>query len=250
MKLKLDDKGAVVVSDGKPVFVSDDGRETAFDYPGTLATISRLNAESKGHRERAETAETSLKAFDGIADPDAARKALTTIRNFDDKKLIDAGEVDKIRTEAISAVEAKYKPIVTERDRLQASLISEMIGGSFSRSKFIGEKLAVPTDMVQATFGRNFEIDDGKVIAKDSNGERIYSRARPGELATFDEALETLVDRYPHRDSILKGTGASGSGAGSNPGITGGKRTITRATFDAMDPSAKASAVKDSVIVD
>jgi hypothetical protein len=31
MKLKLDDQGHVVVSDGKPIYVADVGRETAFD---------------------------------------------------------------------------------------------------------------------------------------------------------------------------------------------------------------------------
>ena len=57
MKLLLDDKGNVVVRDEKPVYVAEDGKEIAFDYPATLATISRLNGEAKGHRERAETAE-------------------------------------------------------------------------------------------------------------------------------------------------------------------------------------------------
>jgi hypothetical protein len=42
MKLKLDDKGQVVVQDGKPVYVADDGKEIVFDYPATLQTISRL----------------------------------------------------------------------------------------------------------------------------------------------------------------------------------------------------------------
>ncbi len=59
MKLKLDENGHVVVSDGKPVYVHDDGKEVAFDAVGTVATISRLNGEAKSHRERAEAAESS-----------------------------------------------------------------------------------------------------------------------------------------------------------------------------------------------
>lgn len=31
MKLKLDENGYVVVQDGKPVYVHDDGKEVAFD---------------------------------------------------------------------------------------------------------------------------------------------------------------------------------------------------------------------------
>jgi hypothetical protein len=79
-------------------------------------------------------------------------------------------------------------------------------------------KLAIPADMVQARFGNAFKIEDGKVVAYDSQNNKIYSRARPGELADFDEALDVLVDMYPHKDSILKGSGASGGGAGSGGG--------------------------------
>ena len=62
MKLKLDEQGHVVVQDGKPVYVHDDGKEVAFDAVGTVSTIGRLNAEAKSHRERAETAENTLKS--------------------------------------------------------------------------------------------------------------------------------------------------------------------------------------------
>ena len=76
MKLKLDENGHVVVSDGKPVYINDEGKEIAFDVAGTVATISRLNGEAKSHRERAETAEGALKAFEGIQDPKAALQSL------------------------------------------------------------------------------------------------------------------------------------------------------------------------------
>ncbi len=35
-----------------------------------------------------------------------------------------------------------------------------------------------------------------------SNGEKIYSRVRPGELANVDEALESLVGGYQHKDLV------------------------------------------------
>lgn len=221
MKLKLDDKGNVVVQDGKPVYVSEDGKEVAFDAPATVATISRLNGEAKSHRERAEAAESALKPFkdSGITDVAAAKKALETVKNLDDKKLVDAGEVDKVKQEAIKAVRAEYEPVVLERDTLKESLFAEKIGGSFARSKFITDKIAVPADMIQATFGKAFKIEDGKIVAYGQNGEKVFSRARPGELADFDEALESLVDQYPHKTHILKGSGANGGGAGpSKPG--------------------------------
>lgn len=220
MKLKLDEAGHVVVQDGKPVYVHDDGKEVAFDAVATVSTISRLNGEAKTHREGKEAAETKLKAFEGIADPSAALKALDTVSKLDQKKLVDAGEIDTVRSEISKGYETKLSEAATRLQALEGQLYSEKIGGSFSRSKVITDKFAIPADLVQARFGSAFKVEDGKVVAYDPNGNKIYSRARPGELADFDEAIESLVDAYPYKDQILKGSGASGSGAGggTNPG--------------------------------
>jgi len=125
-------------------------------------------------------------------------------------------------------------------DQLKQTLNQEMIGGRFARSQFIQEKIAIPADMVESRFGQNFTIEDGKVVAKDGNGNPVYSKAKPGELADFDEALEILVNQYPNRDNILKGTGASGtgsSGSGTGQGASGNQ--IMRSEFDKLDPMKK-----------
>lgn len=225
MKLKLDENGNAVLQDGKPVYVHDDGKEVAFDAPGTVATITRLNSEAKGHRERAENAEKAVKAFEGIDDPAAAKKALATVANLDAKTLVDAGEIETVKTEISKAFQLQLDEVTSKAQTLEQQLYAEKIGGSFSRSKFIADKLAVPADMVQATFGQNLKVEDGKVVAYDAQGQKIFSRARPGELADFDEAIETLVSQYPHRDHILKSSDANGGGAqgggGGNPGAKG-----------------------------
>ncbi|HDR2587285.1 TPA: hypothetical protein QCI16_004333 [Enterobacter ludwigii] len=241
MKLKLDENGHVVVSEGKPVYVNEEGKDIAFDVSGTVATIARLNGEAKSHRERAETAETSLKMFSGIADPAEAIKAMDIVKNLDAKKLVDAGEVEKVKLEAIKAVEEKYAPVVTERDSLREALVTEKVGGSFSRSQFITEKMAIPPDLVEARFGSHFRLEDGAVVAYDKAGNKLFSPSNPGEVAGFDEALEILVDSYPYRDQIIKGSGASGSGAGGGGrGPTNhGKTSVSRAGFDAMSASER-----------
>ena len=246
MKLKLDENGHVVVSDGKPVYVQDDGKEVAFDAPGTVQTISRLNGEAKSHRERAEAAETAVKSFEGIKDPKEALKALETIKNLDAKKLVDAGEVDKVRAEAIKAVEEKYAPILQERDDLNNRLVAEKVGGSFARSKFIADKMGIPADMVEARFGSNFKLEGDNVIAYDKSGNKIFSASNPGEPAGFDEALGILVEHYPYKDQILRGTGASGSGSSGGNGGTGGK-TITRAQFESLSPQDQSSQIGSGV---
>ena len=227
MKLKLDENGNAVLQDGKPVYVHDDGKEVAFDAPGTVATITRLNSEAKGHRERAENAEKAVKAFEGIDDPAAAKKALATVANLDAKTLVDAGEIETVKTEISKAFQLQLDDVTGKAKTLEQQLYAEKIGGSFSRSKFIADKLAVPADMVQATFGQNLKVEDGKVVAYDAQGQKIFSRARPGELADFDEAIETLVSQYPHRDHILKSSGANGGGAQNG----GGNNQNTKGNF-------------------
>lgn len=248
MPFKYDADGHIVLQEVNgqklPVFVTADGKESPFDGDGTVATISRLNGEAKGHRERAEKAETTLKAFEGITDPDAAIKALNTVKNLDDKRLVDAGEVEKVKNQAIQSIRAEYEPVVKERDSLKTALFDEKIGGAFARSKFIGEKVAIPADFVQASFGKHFQIEDGKIVAKDANGNQLFSRTRHGEPADFEEALSILVESHPQRDSILKGSGASGGGAQGGGG-GGGKRTVTRAQFNALDPADQAKTARD-----
>jgi hypothetical protein len=245
MKLKLDDAGHVVVQDGKPVYTHDDGKDVPFDAPGTVATISRLNGEAKSHREGKEAAEKLLKGFEGISDPAAAIEALKTVANLDGKRLVDAGEVQKVKDEAIKAVRAEYEPIVAERDKLKGDLYGEKIGGAFARSKFAEDKVAVPRHMLQKTYGDAFKIEDGKVVAYDANGAKIYSRAKPGELADFDEALELLVSADPYKDHILKGTGAQGGGAGQGGGSGGGAKTMSRSQFEKLQPVEQAAKMKD-----
>lgn len=247
MKLKLDAAGNVALQDGKPVYVKDDGSELAFDAASTLATISRLNGEAKGNRERAEAAEAKLKPFEGL-DSERARKALETVQNLDNKKLIDAGEAEKVRAEISKSYEQKLAEAMKATQTLEQQLHTAKIGGNFAGSAFIKDKLAIPADMVQAAFGARFGLKDGKVVATTPDGNTIYSASRPGEIADFDEALEVLVKAYPHRDAIMKGTGSSGIEKKTGGGGGSGK-TITRAAFEALDPAAKAQTMAEKTAI-
>lgn len=254
MKLKLDEDGHVVVQDGKPIYVHEDGKEVAFDAPGTSATISRLNGEAKSHREAKEAAEAKLKAFDGLDDADAARQALETVANIDAKKLIDAGKVDEIKAEAVKAYKdqltaaqkshaEEMNTLKQERDDIRNQYHAETIGTRFASSKFIGDKTILPGPAAQKIFGDHFKIEDGKLIAYDASGNKIYSRSKPGEVADFEEAIETVIGSYAYRDNILKGTGG-GSGSEGNQRDGGGGKTLTRAEYEA-DPSSSAAKLKD-----
>lgn len=243
LRLKMDGDHAVLI-DGKPVYIDDEkNTESAIDVAGTVGTITRLNSEAKSQRERAEAAEKAMKAFEGIADPAAAIKALGLVANLDAKKLIDAGEVETVKAELTKGFTEKLTAAEKRAQDLESALYGEKIGGAFSRSKFIADKAAIPADMIQARFGSAFKIEDNRVVAYDANGGKIYSRAKPGELADFEESLEILVDGYAYKDNILKGNSNGGAGVRQSQGGGTGGKTMTRAAFDALSPAAKASAI-------
>lgn len=250
MKLKLDAQGNVVTKEVNgqkmPVYVHDDGREIEFDAPGAMTKIATLNGEARQHRTDKEAAETKLAAFEGIDDPKAAKAAIETVKAFNGKQALTAAEIETLVKErvtgAVQTVEDKYKPIVENEGKLKDQLYNERIGGSFARSKFIADKLAVPAGMIQATFGKQFTVDaTGRIVAKDANGKEILSKARPGELADFDEALESIVGGYEHKAAILKGTGASGGGSHGGGGGGGGGLDLS-----SLSPQARLTAHRES----
>lgn len=258
MKLKtveVNGQTYAVIQDGKPVYIEDDGKEVAFDAPGTKATIGRLNGEAKAHREAKEAAEAKLKTFEGITDPEAAKKAIETVKNIDDKKLIDAGQVEKLKSDIAKSYDDKIKSLetshataisdITEKlNKTTTAWHGDKLSSAFASSKIIADKFSIPADLVQSRFGTNFKIEDGKIIGYDQSGNKLFSRARPAELATFDEALEMLVDKYENRDHILKGRGGGAGAQGGNGGGNNGK-TLSRAEFDKLDGGTKAQRMRD-----
>lgn len=241
-KLKLDDAGNAVLNDGKPVYVKPDGSEVAIDMNQTNQTISRLNAEAKTHREAKEAFEAKLKSFDSL-DPDKAREAMELMSKLDAKKLIDAGQVDTVKAEITKSYEEKLASERKAREEIAERYNSTLRSNAFNRSKFISDKIGVPVDMIEATFGRHFKIEDDGSVRGYMNGQPIYSPDKPGEVASFDEALSVLVAAYPNRDAILKGSGASGSGA--RPGDPGGARQISRGDFEKMGPAQQAKVASE-----
>jgi hypothetical protein len=239
---------AEVDANGLPVYVHDDGKEIGFDAAQAVSKISALNGEAKSHREAKEAVETKLAAFSGIEDPKKALEAIEMMTKIDQKKLIDAGAVDQVKAEITKSFQAQLDEANNKNKTLEGQLYDSMIGGSFTGSKFITDKIAIPADLLQARFGQSFKVEEGKVVAYDGTGNKIYSRSKPGELAAFDEALEFLVEQYPQKDYILKSSGNNGGGSRTTQ-HDAGQKTMKRSAFDSLDQAGKQTALKDGITI-
>lgn len=255
MKLKLDENGNVVVQDGHPVYVYDDGKESPFDAAGANNRIKELNGEAMRNRQGREELQNKLKGFEGIENPEEALKALERVKSLNAGELKTADQVEEIKRQAQKAAEEQVTASVRSSNeraaKLEAdlkaatgSLDNEVLKNAFSNSKFVREKLSWPASAVQKVLGERFKREGDKIVSYDSKGEKRYSRKNAGDLADFDEALEMAVDEYEHRDVMLKGTGSSGAGGRQGTGAPGGGKSMTRQEFDRMPPHKQGEVVR------
>lgn len=199
-------------------------------------TISSLQGEAKRNRIAKETAEAALAKFEGIDDPEAAKAALQTVADLKDGDLINKGKLDEVRTEITKQFERRISDAESKAAEASKRADNTLLDAVFGSSEFAKERLTVPVEMVRATFGDRFKVENGKVVAYGADGQPIYSDKNLGEPASFDEALEKIVTGYKYKDTILKAPEAGGSGGGGG-GNRGKTRSLTRAEFEALAPN-------------
>jgi len=243
MELKLDDNGNVVLVDGKPVYVHEDGKEIPFDAEAAVKKISNLTDEKTRHYNNFKEASDKLRLFGdadpeqvferlrsfGDIDPNEAQKALEIVANLKDGDLVRAGQVETLKTEMHKAYVEKENEITRSWEKKlgqvsdmvskkDATIYELMVNSRFASSPTIADKTLLPPDIAANYFSKNFRVEgegaDAKVVGY-INSERIYSKERPGEIAEFEEALGVVIDAYPMKDRIMKVQGG-GSGAGGN----------------------------------
>ena len=210
-----EDGSTVVLQDGNPVWIGDDGAEVGFDAKANIVAAATAKREAGESRAKLKDAETKLSAFASIDDPAAALKALAFVQSMDGKKVMDDEGYKK-------AIEAGLKPLQDEVAALKAangeyeSTVYRMqVSDKFNTSKFLKEKsiFGETPDIAQSYFGKNFKVENGNTVAYDNTGSQIYSTSKPGEPATFDEALSFLINAHPQKDHLLRATGGNGSGS-------------------------------------
>jgi hypothetical protein len=245
-KLKVgdDDAKVPVFKDGKPVYIDPDGKEVPLDPIAMYQKIIDLGKEAKGHRERADGAEKSMKLFEGIDElvewKTKADEAITTVENFKDKDWMKADKVDKLKADMKSAYDEQvegvkksfeqkendYKVVIGKKDGQIRTL---MVSNQFATSPYFSgtePKTNLPPEIAETYFGKNFKVEEDEktgilqLVAYNLKNEPYYSRENPGEIAGFHEAIGFVFDSYPGKDKLLRG-GKPGSGAGGGGGGDG-----------------------------
>ena len=241
-KIKLTDEGAPVVDGNKVTFVDPEGKDVALDPPQMYGKIITLGKEAKTHREKADQYKVVADLFDGVEDvtkwKEDADKALTTVKNFNDKDWMKADKVEKLKSEMAESYNQKlekqkesFTTALSDKDGIIATKDSQihklLITNNFAVHPLFGgpkPKSKLTPDLAEAYFSKHFRVevaDDGvELMLKAYNDpgrfdDPIYSRENPGEAATFVEAMDELWDKFPGKDSLM---GASAPGSGSQGG--------------------------------
>jgi hypothetical protein len=256
MKVKGEDGVEVTVGvlgpGGNPIYEIE-GKEVEQDLSILRADLTKANGEAAERRVKLKEVQDQLAVFEGV-DPEKAKTALAVMANLDDKKLLDAKQVETMKTQWESsflqnkagtdaAYEAKIAELTGSLDSEKSNIKKMLIQRVFSDSKFLEQttfdKLR---DAAFMMFEKRFVVEQGdngdyRVVAKNSDGTQILSIVRPGQVATMDEAMEHIVMSHPQKDYILKGSQASGSGAQGGAG--GGAKGTLQQLQDAHAAAVK-----------
>jgi len=246
--LKVDADGKPVLDpNGNLIFINADTKEEqAIDVGAAVQSVNDLKDETIQRRQKNTALGGLLEPYkmgekDGqpvYLDAEAAKTAMETVKNFDDKKLLDAKEVEKLKASMQIAYVEKENEInkgwqskVAEMEKTLGSkngtIFELMVVSEFAKSPTVNKKLLLPPDIAAGHFGKHFKVEgegkDAKVIGYFGD-EKILSKIKPGTPAEFEEALGVVIDNYPMKDQILRsGDGGSGStGGGGGTGKMGG----------------------------
>lgn len=244
MPWKRTDDGALALDENNnPIRVGSDGQEYPFgdeNLDGTLGKLEKLNRDEAGYRKTAEQLRNKYKTVEDIEDLESWRaeadKALSTVKNLDDKKLVDAGEVENLKKSISDSYEKKLKEVQDQVAAKDKELYTEKVSSRFAKSQAL-EKTVLTPDIAEAYFGRHFQIEDGQVVGY-LGDEKIFSHQNPGQLADFDEALSEIIEKYPMKDKILK---AAPGGSGTPPG---GGGAPTSGDWHKLSPTERLNAAR------
>lgn len=212
-------------------------------------TLSALESAITSHTDALEARATKAeeKARAAAKESIEGRKGKDAIiaKALEKLGIESADELDDLpdskgQAEAVKQYEAKLKR--AERDLAEKSKALDELG-----AKYAGEKRE--RAIAQAVAKHPFiDADDARALIGSrvrQEGDDFLFEGEGGKLVPLDDGAAWFAKTKAHLVRPA-GDGSQGSGfKGNNEGR--GLKTLTRSAFDALDPSAKAAAIKERV---
>jgi hypothetical protein len=220
MKLKLNEDGQVVLTDGHPTYLNEQGADVIADYSKAFSTIETLTLNA----EKATTdAVAHVNALTTLQQKHDALEAANAEAKAEDKPASDKPNQALLDLQASNQSLSDANKDLNEKVLAAAKVKSANdLNDIFSNSKVASERLHIPTDMTKALFASKFSQDDsGSFYVANADGSKLMSQSNAGQVATSEECISHLIDNYAHKDSILKGSNSSGSGTTGGQGQQG-----------------------------
>lgn len=256
MKLKLDENGNAVVQDGMPVYEYEDGTEQPFDAAQTVSNfenkIANLTDEKDRHFNDKKAVEDKLKAF-GRLTPQKAKEYASTVKKLEGQKLVDEHGLEQYQkqwTEEVATSlneehQAKEESWLAEKENfegtisnLQGIVYDQAVNNQFANHPYFSgdkPKTFYKPEHAAKIYGGSFKVDIGenkklKVYAVDpQTGKTLLSKKNHGEPASFNEAVELIVQQDAEHHDIFRAPARRGPGVAGNldgatnagPGVAG-----------------------------
>lgn len=219
-----DGKSIVMSTDGHPIMfddAEDEPDEVEIDAIGLYTKVPELKSEAKKRRLEVRDLKEKLSTFDGIDEPEAALKAIATVRNLSDGDLVKAEDVSKLKEKLSTEHKSEIEKLTKENLRLSTDFQQReqgyttainrlVISNAFKSSERLKNIPNVPPDMLEDSLSKFFKaetLDTGNTVPVGhyANGEIIYSKKNPSEIAGFDEAVDILISMRPDKDKLAAG---------------------------------------------
>lgn len=222
------------------------------DVSGLKSALQKERDSVKELKGSLKTLEEKIAIYKDIDDPEKAKEALKKIQAIEEKKLIEAGELEKVLENRTAMMKKDHETQVaqltkraeeaeTNANNYKTQLATAVIERGISDA--IGEvgqpKKGAMIDIIQR--GRNtWKLDDkGNPIALKPDGSTIFGKDGKAPI-TMKEWAEDLLTEAPFLFEESKGGGGRGS-------FTGGDgRMLTSEEYEKLTPAEKIAFARDS----
>jgi len=241
-----------------------DGKWTLDDkgLTGAIGNYDRLLGEKKQAAARAKELQEKLKQFEGIDDPEEARRAASELQKLRDE--LAAKSVGTTDEEVEKLVQARYERVLADYDAKMAAK-DKALKDNLAKLQTTEERLAhkaidsevslaaatttdfVPEAVEDAVIAARaiFQLEDGVAVPRTKDKQLMLGKDGENPLS-IKEWLHSTKEKKPHWWKA----GANGGGA-TGSDVSGGGKMMPRKQFLGMPTQRQAEFIrKGGTIVD